>query len=63
MGKPEQALPLFEESLKIRKEVLGTQHPDYATSLNNLAGLYKAMGKPEQALPLYEESLKIMKKV
>jgi tetratricopeptide (TPR) repeat protein len=43
--------------------VLGEHHPDVATSLNNLASLYKSQGKYEQALPLYERSLAIWEKV
>ena len=31
--------------LEIRKKALGENHPDYATSLNNLAGLYQAQGR------------------
>ncbi|WP_353572445.1 tetratricopeptide repeat protein, partial [Candidatus Albibeggiatoa sp. nov. BB20] len=39
--------------------VLGKQHPDYATSLNNLASLYDAQGQYQQALPLYEQAIDI----
>ncbi len=38
----------------------GDRHPDTATSLNNLAFLYKSMGAYERALPLYEQALEIM---
>ncbi len=40
-GKLEEAGPLFKRSLGIRERVLGPDHPDVATSLNNLAGLLK----------------------
>ncbi len=43
----------------IREAQLGADHPDTATSLNNLAGLYDAMGQYEKALPLYERALAI----
>ena len=40
-GKYAEAGPLYERSLAIREKVLGPDHPDVATSLNNLAiGLY-----------------------
>ena len=39
-GKYDEAVPLLEKSLKIRQQVLGAEHPDVATSLNNLASLY-----------------------
>jgi len=54
---------LYQESLKIREQVLGKEHPDYATSLNNLAMLYNSQGKYEEALPLYQEALKIYEQV
>jgi len=62
-GEYQQAKPLFEQALAIRERVLGQQHPDYATSLNNLAFLYKSQGETKKALPLYEESLKIIERV
>ena len=38
-GDYEGAKPLYERSLAIREKVLGPDHPDVASSLNNLAGL------------------------
>ena len=46
----------------IRKEVLGEKHPDYATSLNNLAGLYGATEEYAKAEPLFRQALAIRKK-
>ncbi len=43
----------------IRKNILGLEHPDTATSLNNLATLYTKQGKHSQAEPLLEQSLTI----
>jgi tetratricopeptide (TPR) repeat protein len=42
---------------------LGENHPDYATSLNNLAALYGDMGNYAQAEPLYKQVLVIRKKI
>lgn len=39
--KYDEALPLYERSLSIRKGVLGSNHPDVANSLNNLAELLR----------------------
>jgi tetratricopeptide (TPR) repeat protein len=58
-----QAKPLYEEALKIREQVLGKQHPDYAESLNNLAGLCYYQGDYEQAKPLLEQALAIREQV
>ncbi|WP_103124609.1 CHAT domain-containing tetratricopeptide repeat protein, partial [Nostoc cycadae] len=46
-----------------REKVLGKEHPDVATSLNNLAFLYDAQGKYQQAEPLYQRSLAILEKM
>ncbi len=39
------------------------EHPDTATSLNNLALLYDSQGKYEQAEPLYQRALHIREQV
>src|SRR5271165_6468823 len=44
MSRYAEAEPLYQEALKIRQKVLGPEHPDTATSLNNLALLYVRMG-------------------
>jgi len=45
--------------LAIREQQVGPDHPDTATSLNNLANLYWNQGKDEQAEPLYQRALSI----
>ena len=60
-GKPDLALPLFEETLELRKAKLGPEHPDTLASMNNLAVAYQAAGKLDLALPLFEETLKLRK--
>ena len=62
-GKAAQAVAACRVALKIRKEVLGEKHPDYAQSLNNLAFLYQAMGDHKQALPLCLQAIKVRKEV
>ena len=42
--------------------LLGPQHPNVATILKNLAGLYSAQGRYGEAEPLYERALRIAKK-
>ncbi len=61
--KYEQAEPLFQQALELRKQLLGEDHPEYATSLNNLANLYSNQGKYEQAEPLYIQALKLKKQL
>ncbi|HXG09867.1 MAG TPA: tetratricopeptide repeat-containing protein kinase family protein, partial [Gemmataceae bacterium] len=60
-GKLDQALPLYEETLRLTKAKLGPDHPSTLISMHNLAGAYQAAGKLDQALPLLEETLRLMK--
>ena len=53
----------YERALAIREKALGPEHPDTATSLNNLAILLKAEGDFAGARPLYERALAICEKV
>jgi hypothetical protein len=46
-------------SLDIHRSQLGPDHPDTATSLNNLAGLYDSQGRYSEAEPLYLQTLEI----
>ena len=60
-GKYAEAIPLAEKALDIGKNVLGDNHHDVATILNNLAALYKYQGRYMEAEPLYQQSLVIDK--
>jgi len=57
-GKYDEAEPLYVECLRMRREVLGDNHPDTLSSMNNLAVLYKSQGKYDEAEPLYVECLR-----
>ena len=57
------AIPSVENCLKVTKLRLGADHPDVATSLNNLAELYRVQGKYSEAEPLYVRSLLISERV
>jgi eukaryotic-like serine/threonine-protein kinase len=56
VGKLDQALPLLEENLKLRKAKLGLDHPDTFRSMSNLGVGYRAAGKMDLALPLLQEA-------
>jgi len=62
-GEFGQALPLAEEALKIRYEILGEENPDTLESLNNLAMFYQAIGRLSDALPLLEKGYRLRKEV
>ena len=46
-------------ALAIREAALGPDHPDTATSLNNLAALHRARGEYDAAEPLFARALAI----
>jgi class 3 adenylate cyclase/Tfp pilus assembly protein PilF len=54
-----EAEPLLRRALALRERVLGPDHPDLATSLDNLAQLYGATGRPAEAEPLYQRALAV----
>jgi tetratricopeptide (TPR) repeat protein len=51
------------EALSIRERLLDPEHPDTATSLNELALLYKTQGHLAETEPLYKRALAIDEKV
>ncbi|MFZ1028611.1 MAG: tetratricopeptide repeat-containing protein, partial [Limnoraphis robusta] len=61
-GKYNEAIPIAVRVLEIRERLLGENHPDVATSLNNLAELYRDQGRYNEAEPLYQRSLAISEK-
>ena len=62
-GTYQQALPYYKQCLEQTKARLGDDHPDVATSLNNLAGLYKNQGRYEEAEPLSQRALNLRKRL
>ncbi|MDM8552566.1 tetratricopeptide repeat protein, partial [Desulfobacterales bacterium HSG2] len=58
-----KAEPLYRQASEIWGRVLGKDHPDYATSLNNLAELYKSKGEYGKAEPLYLQAAEIIERV
>ncbi|MEQ9367640.1 MAG: tetratricopeptide repeat protein, partial [Coleofasciculus chthonoplastes F3-SA18-01] len=43
--------------------LLGDEHPDVASSLNNLAGLYDSQGRYDKAEPLFLQALDLRKRL
>ena len=62
-GKYALAQPLFEKALEIRRRRLTDDHPDTASSYNNLAYNLHAQGKYAQAQPLFEKALEIYRRL
>ncbi|MHC5728996.1 MAG: tetratricopeptide repeat protein, partial [Nostoc sp.] len=62
-GLYNQALPWYEQCLEVIKKRLGDEHPDVASSLNNLASLYRSQGRYSEAEPLYIQALALRRKL
>ncbi|WP_044499704.1 tetratricopeptide repeat protein [Nostoc sp. PCC 7107] len=58
-----QAEPWRAKCLSTVQNLLGDNHPDVATSLNNLAFLYQSQGKYDQAESLYLQALELYKRL
>ena len=56
-GIYEQAKPWYEACLAATQARFGNDHPDVATSLNNLAELYRLQGRYAEAEPLFQQAL------
>ncbi|MET0406688.1 MAG: tetratricopeptide repeat protein, partial [Cystobacter sp.] len=56
-GKSEEAISQAEQSLKIRKTVLGDSHLEVAASLNQLSRLHRLRRDFNLAEPLAQQSL------
>jgi serine/threonine-protein kinase len=59
LGRFDEAHPLLERGLDVRREVLGDQHPDVAHSMDHLALLYEKTGEYEAAERLNREALSL----
>jgi tetratricopeptide (TPR) repeat protein len=55
----EDAERCYEHCLAVSETRFGADHPDTASSLNNLAELYKSQGKYDRAEPLHQRALDI----
>ena len=59
-GRYADAERLYKESLALDEKNLGPDHPDVATTLNNLALVYKTQGRYTDAEPLYKRALTML---
>ncbi|CAF1476619.1 unnamed protein product [Adineta ricciae] len=58
-GQYEEAIPLFQKSLKLSLMSSSPNHPHVAGSYNNIGNAYYNMGDYPKALSSYEQALKI----
>src|SRR5262245_33350478 len=57
-GKPEEAVPLYIEILKLNKAKLGPEDPATIQTAETLGGIYYRMGQFEKAIPVWEDVVK-----
>jgi tetratricopeptide (TPR) repeat protein len=62
-GRYRQAEKAYRAALALYCQTLGEEHPETATSYNNVASCLDALGKAQEALPLYRKALDICRKV
>jgi tetratricopeptide (TPR) repeat protein len=63
MGRYSEAEPLLQRALAINEKTLGSNHPDVASNLNNLANLLCDQGKYNEAEPIFRRAIAIDEKV
>ncbi len=56
-GRYLEAEPLYQRALRMTEKILGPEHPDVATALENLGFLYWAEGAHVKAGPLLDQAL------
>jgi serine/threonine-protein kinase len=61
LGLYDKALPLSQGALEIRREILGDEHLDVASSATNLAELHSKRGEYAEAEALFLEALEIQR--
>ena len=58
-GQYDRAVPVAEKALKVAEQNVGPDHPDVATSLENIAELYRVTNRPAEAEKLEARVKKI----
>ena len=62
-GNYASALEWYQKARRMRERVLGTDHPDTATTYNNIAAVYYAQGNYASALERFQKALRISERV
>jgi tetratricopeptide (TPR) repeat protein len=58
-----EAVACYKEAVEHRRNMHGNNHPQYATTLYNLADLFANLKQYEEAIPRLEEALAIQQRV
>jgi tetratricopeptide (TPR) repeat protein len=54
---------MHRQTLELRRKVLGREHPDTLTSMNNLARMLSEQGKYKEAETMHQQTLELARKV
>ena len=54
---------MHRQTLELREKVLGKEHPNTLTSMNNLANVLQRMKKYEEAEQMHRQTLELREKV
>ena len=57
----DEALPLLQQALKIRQQLLPSHHVDISINLYHLADIYRQQQRYGKAEPLFQQALKILR--
>jgi serine/threonine protein kinase/tetratricopeptide (TPR) repeat protein len=63
LGLYSRAQSLYEHTIEIRRRVLGPEHPDTLSSMNNLASVLDHQGRYAEAEKLYRETIDVKRRV
>jgi serine/threonine protein kinase/tetratricopeptide (TPR) repeat protein len=63
IGEPEKAVAMFQQALELRRKLFGPEHPDVATTLDDLGGALMEQGKLEEAEQAEREALEMRRKL
>ena len=58
-GQYDRGVVVAKKALEVAEQNVGPDHPDVATSLNNLAGLCRATNRDDEAEPLEQRAARI----
>jgi tetratricopeptide (TPR) repeat protein len=62
-GKYAEAEQMYRQTLELGEKVLGLEHPDTLTSMNNLAVVLRSQGKYAEAKQMHRQELELREKV
>jgi tetratricopeptide (TPR) repeat protein len=62
-GKPDEALPLAEEALRVTLKAEGVEGPESAMMYRNVAQIHYVAGRNDRALPLYRKARAILERL